>query len=282
LHIQAFATVDSSFDNCDQHDAHEFFLALVNILWGDDQEQSPFALSLKSALKCPSCKAMLSSNIESYQCIEVELLAGTTSLVGCLNSYFTAETVVSNLECRCKQSSSEQSKQLSIVQAPRVLMLLLKRFKFDISAQKQIKETKKVDITVDLNLTKFLDEGDYGIKPCLYDLKAVSCHFGTGLKSGHYTVRFVCHYLEMNLDNLVSSLQAFVRGTTVEDWWECNDSEVRMINQLEMKATVENDGYLFFYERREDVIRATPPRPTQSIFSESHSISDPAIFVTPY
>lgn len=124
------------------------------------------------------------------------------SIYDCLDRYFEHEQMREEENCvcsRCKQPGAH-IKQLSLSNAPEVLIIHLNRFKFDLAAMSgdhhpntttsrfcREKITTFIDYPMDgLNLTKYVGKiSNLVSSPCLYDLIAVSMHSGS-LDTGHY------------------------------------------------------------------------------------------------
>ena len=117
----------------------------------------------------------------------------------------------------------QATKKLEIYQVPKILIIHLKRFKTTGFFR------EKINIPVDfpaenLDISEFVIEETHG----LYDLYAVSNHFGT-LSGGHYT--------------------ATVRAGTNGKWFECNDSNVSETKEISNTAS-----YVLFYRKKESKV----------------------------
>lgn len=77
-----------------------------------------------------------------------------------------------------------------------------------------------------MDLSKYILKSSHRNDKCLYDLYAVSNHFG-GLDGGHYT--------------------AFCRNPVSGKWYNCDDSSVSKINASDV---VTKSAYVLFYKRR--------------------------------
>ena len=121
----------------------------------------------------------------------------------------------------CKKPR-DAAKVIEIWSLPRLLIIHLKRFKYNVWRDKI---TTSVHFELDnLDLNKYvLDERQRGL--CTYKCYATSNHTGT-LDGGHYTA------LCKNPDN--------------EKWFKFDDSDVKPV---EKNSIVTNASYILFYSR---------------------------------
>lgn len=152
--------------------------------------------------------------------------SSSLELTDCLESTFSREQLDSgnSLFCRRCEGHVQAFRRLSIARLPEVLILHLKRFKHGQGVRE--KDRRKVGFPLkDLNMGPYLHPRDF--RPALYDLYAVSYHYGD-LSSGHYT--------------------AASRLPTGE-WYSFNDATVRL---LKPEDVIEDAAYLLFYQLRQD------------------------------
>ena len=133
---------------------------------------------------------------------------------------------------KCKDQK-EAYKKMEIYKTPQILIFHLKRFKTSrirslgpfYWASGNQKFTTLIDFPLNgLDLTKYVLNSDG--KPAIYDLYAVSNHYGN-LNGGHYT--------------------AYCKNTTTDKWYEFDDTKVTQISD---KKIVSKAAYLLFYSRR--------------------------------
>jgi ubiquitin carboxyl-terminal hydrolase 4/11 len=113
----------------------------------------------------------------------------------------------------------QASKKLEIYKVPPILVIHLKRFKT------QGHHRDKLNVPIEFP-TKGLDISNYtiGEKPPIYDLYAVSNHFGA-LAGGHYT--------------------ASIYSESKDVWYNCNDADI-----TECKQISDISAYVLFYRSR--------------------------------
>jgi len=152
--------------------------------------------------------------------------SSSLELTDCLESTFSREQLDpgNSIFCRRCEGHVQAFRRLSVARLPEVLVLHLKRFRHGQGVRE--KDRRKVGFPLkNLNMGPYLHPRDF--RPALYDLYAVSYHYGD-LSSGHYT--------------------AASRLPTGE-WYSFNDSQVRL---LKPEDVIEDAAYLLFYQLRQD------------------------------
>ncbi|XP_036374081.1 ubiquitin carboxyl-terminal hydrolase 15-like isoform X2 [Megalops cyprinoides] len=125
----------------------------------------------------------------------------------------------------CKQHQ-QATKKLDLWSLPPVMVVHLKRFSY--SRYMRDKLDSLVDFPLsDLDMSEFLINPNAG--PCIYDLIAVSNHYG-GMGGGHYT--------------------AFAKNKDDDKWYYFDDSSVSPANEEQI---VSKAAYVLFYQRRDTV-----------------------------
>ncbi len=168
---------------------------------------------------------------------------GFVSLSECLQSFSAPERLGagSAWECPACSVKTRAWKGLRLWRAPEVLVILLKRFRYD-----DYGNATKIDSLVDfplegLDLSEHLDEGpvEGGPEP-VYDLFAVCNHVGS-LAGGHYT--------------------ALARNPLSGDWYEFNDHHVTRVGaRVGQPQTplqdhiVSSMAYVLLYRRRNSAV----------------------------
>lgn len=161
---------------------------------------------------------MFSTTYDPMTILSVEL-AGQT-LEHCLQKFFEKEA----LDGRCyhtpRQVGVRAYKQFKIHVPPNVLIIQLKRF-----SPTGGKAGKRVSYPLELDLHRFCSpkSQEHGLHR--YTLNAFCIHSGYSINSGHY--------------------YAVVQGRN-DSWYECNDSQVRMISESE---ALSQEAYMLFYSR---------------------------------
>ena len=169
--------------------------------------------SITSALRCKVC-GYRSSTEDVFWDLSLELTA--KSLASCLRKFCSEEELEAHrFHCPQCERETKCTKQLSISQAPQVLVLHFKRF------TNQGKKNMRV-VSFPLSLALPISDGLSTVK---YDLYAVIVHNGHSCLSGHYL--------------------AYVRWDG--EWYETNDSKVI---QRDVKTAGERGAaYILFYEK---------------------------------
>ena len=142
-----------------------------------------------------------------------------------IHSCFQASNIPETLDkhnlwyCSFCKTHVQATKLMEIYKVPKILIIQLKRFK-TLGFHKE-----KINAPIEFPRENF-DISQYviGHKPELYDLYAVSNHFGT-LSGGHYTATVL----------------------SGGKWYECDDSHVS-----EAKDISETSAYVLFYRSKND------------------------------
>jgi len=234
----------------EQQDAHEFFIATLDLLhrhliYKTSIQPSScscivdtiFTGKLQSDVVCQVCKGV-STTIDPFWDISLDLPAITDadsiSLSDCLQRFTQPEHLGSGSKIRCSHCDrhQESTKQLTLQKLPVVASFHLKRFEHSSRLHKKI--TTRVDFPEIIDMTPFITNSrktrtdrDYLLSEPdnKYVLFAVINHIGT-LDAGHYT-----SYIRQH-SNL---------------WFHCNDHQIlpASINQV-----LDSEGYLLFYHKQ--------------------------------
>ena len=140
------------------------------------------------------------------------------SINDCFNLFFEEENLEDPLYCRNCKGPEDFSKCYSINRLPYVLILSLKRFKFNENSNFKLRQMityplYDLEIPNDSSKTK-------------YDLYGVINHYGS-INSGHYTC-------------IIKNIQ--------NEWILCNDSSV---SKIEEKRVMHANAYILFYISKE-------------------------------
>jgi len=150
------------------------------------------------------------------------------SLYDCLQLFSSEEQLGKNDAWFCSECKDfrEAFKKFDIWQAPQILVVHLKRF----SQQQRILQPTRLDTLIDFPIDNLdLSEFVIGPKqvPPIYDLYAVSNHFGT-MGGGHYT--------------------AHCRHRNDNRWFRYDDSSVSEASAADI---VSRAAYVLFYRRKD-------------------------------
>ena len=137
------------------------------------------------------------------------------SISDCFDLFFEKEALEDPLSCRKCGGPQNFFKNYEINKLPHVLILALKRFKYNENMNFKLKQL----ITYPIN--------DFKIKDKTYDLFGVVYHYG-GINSGHY----VCAVRKYN------------------KWILCDDNRVY---EIEQKRVLSSNAYILFYISKESI-----------------------------
>jgi len=157
----------------------------------------------------------------------VGITSTVVHLEECLKAFCLTEKLEED-ECptceKCKHKK-DASKTLRLVQAPEILCLHIKRFRYSSVLSSKLSNhvifpLNGLDVALFFTRKTVEKEGEM-----LYDLVGIVCHSG-GLGMGHYI--------------------AYVRNPITQKWYLCNDSYVSEVTA----ETVQNaQAYILFYQR---------------------------------
>ncbi|KAL6452602.1 creB Probable ubiquitin carboxyl-terminal hydrolase creB [Candida maltosa Xu316] len=179
------------------HDAHEFFNYLVNeIIESINKEDKSegrnwcsdiFRGLITNETKCLSCENVTSQQ-ELFLDLSVDIPPGESafSLSYALNNFSKSETLTNQNKFYCNTCSSLQEavKTIKVKKLPEVLVINLKRFKYDEKMDKLVKLFDSISYPSKLRLFNTTD--DESLEDKLYDLYALVIHIGGGPMHGHY------------------------------------------------------------------------------------------------
>ncbi|KAL0215297.1 hypothetical protein P9112_007481 [Eukaryota sp. TZLM1-RC] len=161
---------------------------------------------------------------QNFQSPELNHIESTNvSIYDCFDLFSKAETLDEQNEWYCPQCKEHKKadKKMDIYHAPDLLVVTLKRFKYDSFFRNKIDE--EVDFPVrGLDLSKYVQSQD----DLIYDLIGVSNHMGS-MGGGHYI--------------------AYCYNPEAKKWFEFDDSRTREISE---ESVVSRMGYVLFYRRR--------------------------------
>lgn len=178
----------------------------------------------KSTLKCLRC-GITSHKFEPYMYLSLPIReenANKISLLDCLKEYSKEEKLEEGERWACPRCKKlvEVTKKLEIWKLPPILIVHLKRFRFNRQSRGKIRTFVDYPI-VDLDLSSVC-EGFQREKP-IYDLIAISNHQGS-LGRGHYF--------------------SFAKNRDDNSWYAFNDSEVMTVEPQSLSSAA---GYLLFF-----------------------------------
>ncbi|XP_020578832.1 ubiquitin carboxyl-terminal hydrolase 17-like isoform X2 [Phalaenopsis equestris] len=221
-----------------EEDAHEFLRYAIDAMQytciketGDVADNIPedacliqltFGGYLRSEINCMKCKAK-SEQLDRMMDLTVEIHGDIGTLEQALKQFTTTEVLDGQNRYRCDRCKSFEraKKKLSVVEAPNILTIALKRFQVG----KFGKLNKSVRFPVLLDLAPYMSRVDQ----CpLYNLYAIVVHLDVmnAAFSGHY----ICYVKSMN-----------------GKWYMINDREVIPVD---LERVLKENAYLLFYARK--------------------------------
>lgn len=227
-----------------QQDAHEFFIATLNLLHSHFRDCSKshadpcncivdeiFTGELRSDLVCVTC-GNVSPTFEPFKDLSLDLSFDTggqlKSLNHCLERFTRLEHLGVKLTCSKCNAEREFTKEMSIETLPIIASFHLKRFE-----QTGLNDKKKISTFTafpdELDLTPFLKKSQdkqFNRASAKYSLYAVVNHEGKSIDVGHYT--------------------SFVRHTK-NFWMKCDD--INLI-PYSIDRVLSSEAYLLFYHKK--------------------------------
>lgn len=251
--VQNIRSIGRHFIPGRQEDAHEFILLLLDnihesilklkgVKLSDTKLANTTLISrvfggvMRNELKCMQC-GYCSQTFNHFVDLSLEVGKGVCSVSDAIRAFTRVERLDRGNEWRCDKCKQkvQACKQLKISEAPKVLMLHLKRFNYN----------GKVNKHIDVSLTEELPcvvsaSHDGGVKESVvrvkYNLYGMVVHHGHSSHSGHYV--------------------GYVKAPNGQ-WCEMNDSQV---SRCSLNTLLHQQAYILFYTRHtEDVALIAPP-----------------------
>lgn len=174
-----------------------------NINWVDSikKEYSEFSMFFTgqwiNQLICGHCNK-IHHNYEIFKDIELEIIG--ENIFDCLNYYFR-NYYINDWICNKCNEASKSFKSLKLFRLPQIMLIYLKRFKYD--GNKFVKNNKYIAIPEVLDMRKYILKNHYTGEH-IYNLRAVGCHSGM-LLGGHYTS--YCKQIDTNKLHLADDMK---------------------------------------------------------------------------
>ena len=178
------------------HDAHEFFNYLINEIIESLAKEIPdptknwcndiFQGIITNETKCLSCETVTSKH-EFFLDLSIDIPPGDSaySLNFAINNFSKQETLTNQNKFHCNTCSALQEavKTIKVKKLPQVLVINLKRFKYDEQMDKMVKLFDSISYPFKLRLFNTTEDAHQNI---LDDLYALVIHIGGGPRHGHY------------------------------------------------------------------------------------------------
>eukprot|EP01129_Flabellula_baltica_P007710 TRINITY_DN3013_c0_g2_i1.p1 TRINITY_DN3013_c0_g2~~TRINITY_DN3013_c0_g2_i1.p1 ORF type:complete len:326 (-),score=50.47 TRINITY_DN3013_c0_g2_i1:1197-2174(-) len=173
-----------------QHDAQEFLLGLINYFvdsFKDSEDVYPFMDMFQGVVnygtKCLMCEEVTQSEEMFFDlCLDVD---DNTSVSYCLSNYFSSEKMRGSEKyycesCCCRQEAERYTR---VKKLPKILIIQLKRFKYNERQDKFVKIPHRVVFPEYLRILQTIEQND---SKKLYSLVSVVSHIGSSPNHGHY------------------------------------------------------------------------------------------------
>lgn len=221
-----------------QEDAHEFLRYVIDACHntclrlnklrrkgnepfsGNTVVKEIFGGALQSQVKCMSCGAE-SNKVDEIMDINLDILQ-SSSLKEAMQKFFRPEILDGNNKYKCENCKKlvAARKQMSIHEAPNILVIQLKRFE-SIFAQKIDKAVAFEEVLI---LSSFMCKPSQDPQP-EYNLFGTIVHLGSTPESGHY--------------------YAYIKDA-MNRWYCCNDSSVSVST---IQQVLSEKVYILFFSR---------------------------------
>jgi len=223
---------------CDNGEAELFSLSLTNIFGTIDLEKldktKPIELNNMNYLAVNISTKVKSKYYDPYELentykVNVQRtsrLNKSIPLSECIMNFTTTEKLGADDPWYCPTCKTHQqaTKKFDLWDLPNVLIIHLKRFSYSRYSRDKLDTFVNFPVS-GLNMEEYVINNP-DKKPILYDLIAVSNHFG-GLGGGHYT--------------------AYAKNSETQRWYNFDDSSVTPANENEV---VSQHGYVLYYLKR--------------------------------
>lgn len=179
-----------------------------------------FGGALQSQVKCLSC-GVESNKVDEIMDMSLDVL-NSSSLKECLQKFFQAETLDGNNKYKCENCNKlvAARKQMSLLQAPNILVIQLKRFEGIFGG----KIDKTIAFEEVLVLSSYMCKASKE-KHAEYNLFGTIVHSGFSPDSGHY--------------------YAYIKDA-MGRWYCCNDSYIKLSN---LQEVLSEKVYMLFFSR---------------------------------
>lgn len=225
--------------DCDgTHDERDAIEAWKNYLRRDKSlVVDIFQGQLRNTLTCLTCRHV-NVRFEPFMYLSLPLNDDSHTLDDCLRLYLAEERLVRENQWYCSvcQTHRDATKKTDLWIVPAILIVHLKRFRFNEYGQLGSKNNARIRYPVGDSWDLSGMVCSRGSEEPLYDLYAVSNHVGD-LGGGHYT--------------------AYSLNRFDDHWYEFNDTTCRKIDDRTLQGN-SSSAYLLFYNRTQRVEPTSP------------------------
>ncbi|KAJ8008436.1 hypothetical protein DPEC_G00104800 [Dallia pectoralis] len=204
-------------------DASKYFVKILDMVKAVNPDASKiFEGQLRHTTTCSKSQHKTTHETDSFWTLPISvnvlLESDRGSVVDGIAEFFMP-TILKGEMMNCdKCGETEATMAFEMVNHPKILTVLLKRFEFNFTSKTCVKINRQVDVPYRLS-----------IENCEYELYAIVDHFGS-LGGGHYTAT-----IKSNEDSM---------------WYHFNDSNVQQLTTQPFKENVETtrSAYLLMYK----------------------------------
>ncbi|XP_012678970.2 ubl carboxyl-terminal hydrolase 18 [Clupea harengus] len=227
-----------------QHDAHEVFLSILNLLQQQmtstqlkEEILDLYKVNIEGHVRCLVCT--FDHEINSYLLsFPLALREGQNNLEACMQSFFTFQELTGEDECYCERCGKKQpsAQGFKLRSLPKILCIHLKRFRHDGGFTRKL--NRQVTFSDTLNVPNILKPEHisevFQKDDSLYSLYAVVVHSGFAT-CGHYT--------------------AFIRQPGEQSWYYADDDVVRQVKWDDVQSSYSGrmgggTAYMLLYRRQ--------------------------------
>ncbi|CAF3461836.1 unnamed protein product [Rotaria sp. Silwood2] len=251
---QYVSDLSPRFAGYSQQDSHEFLNVLLDALHEDlkqDSENPENEISLiseifhgqiRSTVTCVCGEPLITFDSISFLALPIpdlpvvssrrkhagKSLKRAVTLTDCFNELFKVEILSENGQWFCNKCDClmDAEKKLDIWTPPKVLILQLKRFTYDILNNVKIQTLVEFPFDSPLDLRQFISDPNYK-EITFYDLVAISSHTGS-LAGGHYTT--------------------YAKNFLTKSWLHFNDG---IVYEADKKTLQSPNAYILVYRRHD-------------------------------
>ena len=186
----------------------------------------------QSILKCEKCKNK-SSKFEIFTNLQLHIEEKCFDIYDCLDSYIKKEQLDKNntIWCTFCFQKNRSYKSNYIWKTPKVLIINLKRFKYNDYGMVTSKNTKFINYPVEnLDISNYINPNSPYINKCKYNLFGVNIHKSIGNRNN------------INFGHYISC----VKNRYNNKWYIFDDNSV---NEANIDDIINSNSYLLFYLR---------------------------------
>lgn len=231
-----------------QQDAGEFFAYLMDAASDEIRKSGKenlieqwFAATAETRIQCRSCShvcdPIVTNNTSTILAVPDRTDDSSDDYKVDLESLF-AQTLVQSerrdLKCSCEGCDGTEVDCVSTVsKLPEILMIQVSRISLagekietpvEVSSILRVRTGSNESVTYQDELTALTDD-----QIVYYKLRSVICHIGSSITKGHY--------------------YSMTRNHVDDDWYDCDDHEIRRVDFSQVRQDSCVNGYCFFFQQ---------------------------------